>query len=129
MRRILFDSPPAGKSFLASSFATFVAISFTLGCQSKVQNTSVDAGGGMRKGSPPMCYQYRGEARKTYDAYDIFVHVNNTCSYPVACLIYDDVNEKESQLSMPAYQAQSLALALNVQASRVNLKVECTWKP
>lgn len=129
MRRILFDSLSVGKRFLTASFAIGVGLSLAVGCQSKVQNTSVDAGSGNRKGSPPMCYQYRGESRKTYDAYDIFVHVNNTCSYPVDCVIYDDVNEKETQLVMPAYQAQSLTLALNVQASRVNLKVTCIWKP
>ncbi len=129
MRRILFDSPPVGKRFLASSFALMVGLTLASGCQSKVQNTSVDAGGGMRKGSPPMCYQYRGESRKTYDAYDIFIHVNNTCSYPVDCLVYDDVTEQQTRLVQPPYQAQSLALATNVQASRVSLKLECTWKP
>ena len=90
---------------------------------------SVDAGGGMRKGSPPMCYQYRGEARKTYDAYDIFLHLNNTCSYTVNCLIYDDVTEKQLELAMPPFQAANYALATNVQASRVDLSLECTWKP
>lgn len=129
MRRILFDSHLAGKRFLHSSFAAFVGFSLAFGCQSKVQNTSVDAGGGMRKGSPPMCYQYRGESRKTYDAYDVFIHVNNSCRYSVDCLIYDDVTEQQTRLVQPPYQAQSLALAVNVQASRVNLKLECTWKP
>jgi hypothetical protein len=76
-----------------------------------------------------MCYQYRGESRKTYDAYDVFIHVNNTCSYPVECVIWDDVTEQETRLVQPPYQAQSLALAMNVQASRVSLKLECIWKP
>lgn len=109
--------------------AVGVGAAFGLGCQPKTQNVSVDAGGGMRKGAPPMCYQYRGEARKTYDAYDVFLHLNNTCSYSVDCLIYDDVTEKQVQLTMPPYQAADYALAQNVQASRVDLSVECTWKP
>lgn len=129
MRCILFDSPFAGKSLVRSFFALGLGLALGLGCQSKTQNVSVDAGGGMRKGSPPMCYQYRGEARKTYDAYDIFLHLNNTCSYPVDCRIYDDVTEKQVQLVMPAFQTGNYTLAAGVQASRVDLDVECTWKP
>jgi hypothetical protein len=130
MRCILFDSPPVGKSLVRSSLAVGIAAAaLGIGCQQKTQNVSVDAGGGMRKGSPPMCYQYRGEARKTYDAYDIFLHLNNTCSYTVDCLVYDDVTEKQIRLAMPPFQAGDYTLATNVQASRVDLSVECTWKP
>jgi hypothetical protein len=76
-----------------------------------------------------MCYQSRGEARKTYDAYDIFLHLNNTCRFTVDCLIFDDVTEKQIQLAMPPFQAGDYTLAANVQASRVDLDLECTWKP
>jgi hypothetical protein len=129
MRRIFFDSPGAGKRFLLLFFPAALGLSLGLACQPKVQNTSVDAGGGRRKGSPPMCYQYRGESRKTYDAYDVFIHVNNTCSYSVDCVVWDDVTEQETRIVQPPYQAQSLVLAQAVQASRVNLKLECVWKP
>jgi hypothetical protein len=129
MRCILFDSPLAGKRLVRSLLAVWALGTLGPGCQQKTQNVSVDAGGGRRKGSPPMCYQSRGEARKTYDAYDIFLHLNNTCSYPVDCLIYDDVTEKQTHLVMPAFQAGDYVLATGVQASRVDLSLECTWKP
>jgi hypothetical protein len=99
------------------------------GCQSKVQNVSIDAGGGKRKGSPPMCFQYRSEARPAASAYDIWLHLNNTCSYAVDCVFYDDVTEKQNSISEPPYTANSVALAFNVQAKRVDVKAECTWKP
>jgi hypothetical protein len=129
MRCILFDSPRVGKCLVKSLFIIGIGAALGLGCQPKTQNVSVDAGGGKRKGSPPMCYQYRGEARKTYDAYDIILHLNNSCSYAVDCLIYDDVSEKQNQLVMPPHQALDYTLAENVQASRVDLSLECIWKP
>jgi hypothetical protein len=129
MRRILFDSSRAGKRLF---FATVLTTAFSapvLGCQSKVQPVSVDAGGGQRKGSPPMCYQSRTESRKTMTAYDIFLHINNTCSYSVDCLVYDDVTENKLHVVYAPYQADSLILAQNVQASRVDVDFECVWKP
>jgi hypothetical protein len=129
MRRILFDSPRAGKNLLGPCSLLGVVLFTVLGCQQKAQQVSVDAGGGMRKGSPPMCYQYKAESRKTANAYDILVHFNNTCSYSVDCLIFDDVTETERRVVQPAYSANTLVFAVEVQASRVDVKAECTWKP
>ena len=83
----------------------------------------------MFKGEPPMCYQYRGEVAPTVYAGNIMVHINNTCSYPVDCMIYEDATEKQHRISQPPFVAQSFLLAANVKASRVDLKLECTWKP
>jgi hypothetical protein len=128
MRRILCDSPCASKRFFCASFA--LALLFLLvACQSKVQNTSIDIGGGMRKGDPPMCFQYRTEARATMRAYDLFLHVNNSCRYPVDCVFRDDVSEQERRVVQPANHAESYVIVENVQVKRLDVDAECTWKP
>jgi len=76
-----------------------------------------------------MCFQYRGEARPTTSAYDIWLHLNNTCGYAVNCTFFDDVTEKEYQFNMAAYQNQSQQLADEVETKRVDFEAECTWKP
>ena len=68
MRRILFDSLLASKRFFFVGLVLAAASAPLVGCQNKVQNTSIDIGGGMRKGDPPMCFQYRTEARATMRA-------------------------------------------------------------
>jgi len=125
MRGILFDSFRASKPFLPA----FLALAWAVGCQSKVQQTSIEIGGGMRKGDPPMCFQYRVESRKTADAYDIVLHVNNSCSYSVDCTFRNDVNERETRFVQPAYQALSYGVAENVPVKRVDVSAECVWKP
>lgn len=89
---------------------------------------SVDIGNGMRKGSPPMCYQYRGESRPIAGGYDIWFHVNNTCNYAVDCTIYDDVSEGENRYVAPPYQSQSIVLVRGSQSKQVDLDLECVWK-
>ena len=129
MRRILFDSSRAGKRFFCVGL-TLATASFSLvGCQSKVQNTSIDIGGGVRKGDPPMCFQYRTEARATMRAYDLFLHVNNTCSYVVDCVFRDAVSEQERHVVQPANHAEGYTLAEGVETKRLSVDAECTWKP
>jgi hypothetical protein len=125
MRSILFDSLRASKRF----FPAFFALLALQACQSKVQQTSIDIGGGMRKGEPPMCFQYRVESRATQDAYDIFLHVNNSCSYSVDCTFTNDQNEREHRVVQPAYQAVSYVVVENVPVKRVDVDAECVWKP
>ncbi|HEX6273880.1 MAG TPA: hypothetical protein VFZ53_12620 [Polyangiaceae bacterium] len=125
MRRILFDSLRASKCFLP----LFLAPLALLGCQNKVQQTSIDIGGGMRKGDPPMCFQYRVEPRATQDAYDIFLHVNNSCRYSVDCTFTNDQNEREHRVVQPAHQAVSYVVVENVPVKRVDVDAECVWKP
>jgi hypothetical protein len=129
MRRIFFDSARALRRCLPVIFVLVLGFSLAPACQSKVQNVSIDIGGGKRKGSPPMCFQYKSEVRATASAYDIFLHLNNTCSYTVDCVFYDDVTEQQHPISEPPYTANSVILASNVPAKRVDIDVECTWKP
>ncbi|HVR21219.1 MAG TPA: hypothetical protein VMS65_16010 [Polyangiaceae bacterium] len=131
MLRILFDSLRAHKRLILLPVA-FAALLFpALGCASKVENTSIEIGGGMRKGEPPMCYQHRAEARATGDTgvYDILLHVNNSCRYAVDCQVYDDVTEKQNHVTMAANQAYTFGIAEAVPNKRVDLKFDCTWKP
>jgi len=100
-----------------------------LACKSHTQNVATDIGGGMKKGSPPMCFQYRGEVRSKTTAYDVWLHLNNTCSYAVNCTFFDDVTEKEYPFNVPAYYNHSQLLAGDVETKRVDLSAECTWKP
>ena len=76
-----------------------------------------------------MCFQYRGEATPTMRAYNIVLHVNNTCSYVVDCTFHDDVTDREHHIVSPAFQPQSYMIAEEVPAKRVDLDVECVWKP
>jgi len=100
-----------------------------LACASRAKDVSIDIGGGVRKGTPPMCYQHRSEVRSTTSAYDIWLHLNNTCSYAVNCTFFDDVTEKEYQFNMLAFANYSHLIADDVETKRVDLDVECTWKP
>lgn len=129
MRRILFDSSRASKRFLRVGLSLVAAPFVLAACQSKVQNTSIEIGGGMRKGDPPMCFQYRTEARATMRAYDLFLHVNNSCSYPVDCMFRDDASEQERRVVQPANHAESYTIAEGVDVKRLSVDAECTWKP
>jgi hypothetical protein len=131
MLRILFDSRRAHKRLIVTPVAIAALLSAAFGCTSKVENTSIEVGGGMRKGEPPMCYQHRAEARATGDTgvYDILLHVNNSCSYAVDCQVFDDVTEKQNQVTMAANQAYTFGIAEAVPSKRVDLNFECTWKP
>jgi hypothetical protein len=97
---------------------------------SRVQDvSSMDVGGGVKKGDPPMCFQYRTEARPTTRANNIWVHVNNTCSYMVDCMVWDSVSEQEHRMMAPEYQTRSYMVAVEVPETRVEVKPVCTWKP
>jgi hypothetical protein len=110
-------------------FAAPVALSLATRCKSQVQDTAVEIGGGMRKGEPPMCFQFRTEARPTMNAYQIWLHVNNTCSYSVDCTFLDDVTQEEHRIVQNAYFANSYLLAPQVPNSRVKADAVCVWKP
>ena len=110
-------------------FAAVSAVALLAGCGPKMQGVATDAGGGFKKGDPPMCFQYRGEARPTTRANNIWVHINNTCSYTVDCMVWDDVSEQQHRMMAPEYQTRSYMVAGEVPQRRVDLKFDCTWKP
>jgi len=84
----------------------------------------------MRKGEPPLCYQHRSEVRaNALNTNDVWLHLNNTCSYVVDCNIYDDVTDSEHRFVSGPYQPNSYVLARNVDARRVDVEIECIWKP
>ena len=100
-------------------------------CQSSVKKVSSDAGNGSRRGSPPLCFDYRGEVQATGDAGvgNVWAYLNNTCSYTVECVIHDDVTEKEQRVGVLGYKQLRVLLASGVPATRVRLKLECNWNP
>ena len=100
-----------------------------VGCKSQVQNTATNMGGGVMKGDPPMCFQKRTEARPTTTANNIWVHINNTCSYTVDCMVWDSVTEQEHRMMSPGMQTRSFMVAPEVPQRRVETKFDCTWKP
>lgn len=91
----------------------------------------VSTGTGSRQGSPPLCFDYRGEAQATDKAgvSNIWAYLNNTCSYNVDCVIYDDVTEQEHPIGVAAYKQLRFLLAASVPANRVKLKLQCSWSP
>jgi hypothetical protein len=126
---------PPSRKFRAESARWVPVVALALGfaavagCGPSLQPTAVEIGGGMRKGDPPMCFQYRGEARPLAQGYDIWVHMNNTCGYSVDCTFFDDVTEQQSQFVMPAYQQRSVVLSRGSESKRVSVDAECVWKP
>ena len=122
------DSARARRACPHVFLAVLAAFAVIAGCKSQVQNTATDAGGGFMKGEPPMCFQYRSEARPTTSANNIWVHINNTCSYMVDCLVWDSVTEQQHRMMAPEYQTRSFMVAPEVPQRRVELKLECTWK-
>jgi len=109
-------------------FLTLVAVALGVGCGPKMQSVATDAGNGYLKGDPPMCYQHRTEARPTSSANNIWVHINNTCSYLVDCNVWDDVTEQEHRMIAPEYQTRSFLIAAEVAQRSVDTKFDCTWK-
>ena len=104
--------------------------SLLMACHPQVKQVSSDTRGS-RKGSPPLCFDYRGEAQATDTAgvSNIWAFLNNTCSYNVDCVIYDDVTEQEHPIGVQAYKQLRFLIAASVPANRVKLKLECTWDP
>ena len=128
-RRRFLSGELRASGVLPLLFAALVALSLATGCKSQVQDTAVEIGGGMRKGDPPMCFQFRTEARASMNAYQIWLHVNNTCSYSVDCTFVDDVTQQEHRIVQNPYVANSYLLAPQVPNSRVRADAECIWKP
>jgi hypothetical protein len=129
MHHLLSIDSASGVYRRGLTFCAVLLLAVGLDCKSSVQKVSTDIGGGMFKGDPPMCYQYRGEASPTVYASNLFMHANNTCSYAVDCLVYDDVTEKKQHVVLAPFESRIVLLAVEVKASRVELKLECTWKP
>lgn len=102
-----------------------------VGCHPTVKQVSTSGAKGARQGSPPLCFDYRGEAQATDKAgiSNIWAYLNNTCSYNVDCVIYDDVTEQEHPVGVMAYRQLRFLIATSVPASRVKLKLECSWNP
>jgi len=121
----------AGMKTRASLIGLVIACgSIAVACHSSMKQVST-GGSGSRQGSPPLCFDYRGEAQATDQAgvSNIWAFLNNTCSYNVDCVIYDDVTEQEHPIGVQAYRQLRFLLATKVSASRVKLKLQCTWNP
>jgi hypothetical protein len=119
-----------------SRLARFVCLVVACGwllvaCHSPVKQVSSDVGKGSRQGSPPLCFDYRGEAQATDKAgvSNIWAYLNNTCSYTVNCRIYDDATEQGHPIGVQAYRQLRFLLAASVPANRVKLKLDCDWTP
>lgn len=111
-------------------FLAVAAVAALAGCGPKVQDVgSIDVGGGVRQGDPPMCFQLRTEARPTTRANNIWVHVNNTCRFTVDCMVWDSVTDQEHRMMAPEYQTRSFMVAPETEQRRVEIKPTCTWKP
>jgi hypothetical protein len=128
MERVLLIWAPAGRLVTSLVLACAMCSLSSMGCASKVQQTSHYAGEGMREGTPPMCFQYRIEMRPTARAGNLWLHANNTCSFVVDCVFYDDVTEQNFRLVQAGYQSRSVVLAAEVPASDADVDVKCTWQ-
>jgi len=129
-RRMFADQARPLERCLHVFLAVALALPAFTGCGGPhVQNTGTYMGNGVMKGAPPMCFQYRSEARPTSSANNIWVHVNNTCSYAVDCNVWDSVTEQEHRMMAPEMQTRSFMVAPEVPDTRVSLKLDCTWKP
>jgi hypothetical protein len=116
-----------------ASFAGIVVVcsSLLVACASPVKKVSTEFGGGERRGTPPLCFDYRAEAQATGEAgvSNLWAYLNNTCSYVVDCMIYDDVTEKEQRVAVNSYKQLRFLLASRVPANRVRVKLDCSWDP
>ena len=119
------------KTCLSPALFVLVSCLLLVACHPPVKKVSTDAGHGMRQGSPPLCFDYRGEAQATDQAglSNIWAYVNNTCSYAVDCVIHNDATEQEQRIAVNGYKQLRILLAGKVPATRVRLKLDCTWNP
>jgi hypothetical protein len=63
------------------------------------------------------------------NAYNHLLHINNSCRYDVDCTFHEDLTDRDHQLVTPAHQAVGYQLAQEVEAKRIDVDVECVWKP
>src|SRR4051812_3209211 len=93
--------------------------SLVVACQAPMKKVSTEPGKGARRGTPPLCFDYRGEAQATDKAgvSNIWAYLNNTCSYAVDCVIYDDVTEQEHPVGVVAYRQLRFLIASSVPAN------------
>lgn len=105
--------------------AAALALLLGAGCGSHLQQTS----GSVSRGAPPICFQYRSEARPspTPGQSNIWLMANNTCSYTMDCMVWDDVTEKQNRIVLPPYQTNSYLLAGGAPKTRVSTKLDCSW--
>jgi len=96
-----------------------------------MKKVSTSGENGMRHGSPPLCFDYRGEAAATDKAgiSNIWAYLNNTCSYPVDCVIHNDATDQESRIAVNPYRQIRYLLAADAPAKRVRLQLDCSWNP
>ncbi|HEV8550477.1 MAG TPA: hypothetical protein VGQ57_15640 [Polyangiaceae bacterium] len=128
-RRMFADQARALERCPHVFLAAALALSAFVGCGGqRIQNTATYAGNGVYKGEPPMCFQYRGEARPTGTANNIWVHINNTCRYDVDCNIWDSISDKEHRMLTPTMQTRSFLAQPETPERRFTLKLDCTWK-
>jgi len=121
----------AGMKTCASLIGMIVACGLlAVACSSSMKQVST-GGSGSKHGSPPLCFDYRGEAQATEQSgvSNIWAYLNNTCSYNVDCVIYDDVTEQDHPVGVQAYRQLRFLIAAKVPANRVKLKLECNWNP
>jgi hypothetical protein len=119
------------KKWASLTGAFVVCCSLLPACRPQMKKVNDDFGNRGRRGSPPLCFEYRGEAQATGEAgvSNLWAHLNNSCSYTVDCMIYDDVTEKEQRIGVLPYKQLRFLLARAVPATRVQLKLDCSWDP
>lgn len=109
----------------------FTTFAFALSaCAGAVQETSSDRYSGetaLSSGSPPMCFQYRKEARPVVSSYRLWVHFNNTCRFRVSCSMWVDVMDQEYPVSFPAFQAGSVLLDVVPESRHFEIELDCEW--
>jgi len=127
-RDVIVDSMKTLASLIG---LVLLGCSLLVACSSPVKKVSTAGENGMRHGSPPLCFDYRGEAQATDKAgvSNIWAFLNNTCAYPVDCAIYNDATEQESRISVNPYKQLRFLLASGAPAKRVHLKLDCSWNP
>lgn len=97
-------------------------------CSKPVMQDVAYVGDGTYEGEPPMCLQYRKESHAETKQRSLWVHFNNTCSFPLSCLVYNDVSEQELQVVLLKYQPKSLLLLAGSDESSFDVELNCTWQ-
>jgi hypothetical protein len=98
------------------------------GCKKATQEVAY-VGDGTYEGEPPMCLQYRKESKPGVKARSLWVHFNNTCSYAMDCMVYNDVSEEELRIVLLKHQPKSLLLFVGTEEKSFDIELHCTWQP